>query len=314
MQIRCRISPDTEQYEDAMSQTVFSGRIVKALSGFYYVETENGISECRARGRLRGGMPPLVGDYVRFSLSAGKGMIEEICEESNRFIRPPAANIDVLVLIISSAVPAADTFVVDRVTAIAGIQNVPVLIVVNKTDLDCGEKLCGIYSRAGFPVISASAETGEGIDELKRAVYGKTAVFTGNSGVGKSSLLNRICPELQLRTGEISEKLGRGKHTTRHVELFKTDKNTYIGDTPGFSAFDLEEMDVSLKNRLPDAFPDFAPYACSCRFPDCVHIREPDCSVKQALAEGKIEKTRYQSYVQLYEAAKNIKAWANGKT
>lgn len=283
---------------------------MKSLSGFYYVETAGRtVVECRARGKLRKGNPPLVGDHVRFSVEKGKGMVEEILPETNRFVRPQVANVDVLVMIISAAIPAADPLTVDRVTAIAGVQEVPVLIVINKTDLDEGGTLRRIYTNAGFPVISASAETGEGVEELAASVRGKTAVFTGNSGVGKSSLLNAICAELALPTGEISEKLGRGRHTTRHVELYRISDDTCICDTPGFSAFDTECMDTALKDRLQMAFPEFGPYLGGCRFPDCAHLQEPDCAVKRALAEGKIEKTRYRSYVQLFEETKNLKPW-----
>ena len=226
-------------------------RIIKALSGFYYVQTPDGVVECRARGRFRKeGVSPLVGDFVRISRSGKSGTVEEILPRKNSFIRPAVANVDLLVLLASCAIPQTEPFLIDRVLAIAGQQGVEPLICVNKNDLEPGASLAGIYERAGFRVIVTSAETGEGMDELHAAISGKLSAFTGNSGVGKSSILNKLCPELHLAVGEVSEKLGRGRHTTRHIELYALGDDTFVADTPGFSSFDTERMDLVLKEQL----------------------------------------------------------------
>lgn len=288
-----------------------SGRIVKALSGFYYVlAADGGVTECRARGIFRKEhITPLVGDNVEFSVERGRGMVERIAPRRNSFVRPAVSNLDALVILASGANPVTDPFLIDRVAAIAGDRGVPILLCVNKVDLNDGEKLIGIYRRAGFAVFPTSAETGEGVEALRAAVRGKTVAFTGNSGVGKSSLLNCMDAEFSVKTGEVSEKLGRGRHTTRHVELYCLPDGTCVIDTPGFSSFDTEQMELILKENLQYAFPDFAPYLGHCRYHDCAHIHEPDCAVLRALQEGKIEPTRHASYVRLYESAKEIRLW-----
>ena len=285
-------------------------RIIKALSGFYYVQTEDGVVECRARGRFRRqDQSPLVGDFVRITRQGDKGVLEELLPRKNAFIRPAVANIDQLVVLASCAVPVTEPFLIDRVLAIAQLQNVPALVVVNKDDLAPAQPLAEIYRRAGVPVLVTSAETGEGIEALREALAGKLSCLTGNSGVGKSSLLNRACPQLQLPVGEVSEKLGRGRHTTRHIELYSLGSNTFVADTPGFSAFDTERMELVHKEQLQYAFPEFAPYLGHCQFPDCAHRKEPGCAVRKALAEGKIGQTRYSSYERLYELASQLKEW-----
>lgn len=285
-------------------------RIIKALSGFYYVQTEDGVVECRARGRFRRqDQSPLVGDFVRITRQGDKGVLEALLPRKNAFIRPAAANIDQLVVLASCAIPVTEPFLIDRVLAIAQLQNVPALVVVNKDDLAPAQPLAEIYRRAGVPVLVTSAETGEGIEALREALAGKLSCLTGNSGVGKSSLLNRACPQLQLPVGEVSEKLGRGRHTTRHIELYSLGSNTFVADTPGFSAFDTERMELVHKEQLQYAFPEFAPYLGHCQFPDCAHRKEPGCAVRKALAEGKIGQTRYSSYERLYELASQLKEW-----
>ena len=285
-------------------------RIIKALSGFYYVQTEDGVVECRARGRFRRqDQSPIVGDFVRITRQGDKGVLEALLPRKNAFIRPAVANIDQLVVLASCAIPVTEPFLIDRVLAIAQLQNVPALVVVNKDDLAPAQPLAEIYRRAGVPVLVTSAETGEGIEALREALAGKLSCLTGNSGVGKSSLLNRACPQLQLPVGEVSEKLGRGRHTTRHIELYSLGSNTFVADTPGFSAFDTERMERVHKEQLQYAFPEFAPYLGHCQFPDCAHRKEPGCAVRKALAEGKIGQTRYSSYERLYELASQLKEW-----
>ena len=285
-------------------------RIIKALSGFYYVQTEDGVVECRARGRFRRqDQSPLVGDFVRITRQADKGVLEALLPRKNAFIRPAVANIDQLVVLASCAIPVTEPFLIDRVLAIARLQNVPALVVVNKDDLAPAQPLAEIYRGAGVPVLVTSAETGEGIEALREALAGKLSCLTGNSGVGKSSLLNRACPQLCLPVGEVSEKLGRGRHTTRHIELYSLGADTFVADTPGFSAFDTERMELVHKEQLQYAFPEFVPYLGHCQFPDCAHRKEPGCAVRKALAEGKIGQTRYDSYERLYELASQIKEW-----
>lgn len=287
------------------------GIIIKALSGFYYVAAGAETVECRARGLFRlKGTSPLVGDRVEFSITGqGKGTIEKIYGRKNYFIRPAVANVDYLVIIAAAAIPVTDPYLIDRASAIAEHRGCKVLICINKVDLDPGDSLFEIYSTTGYKVIRTSAVTGQGIEELREVLKGTTSAFTGNSGVGKSSLLNALYPGFNIRVAEVSQKLGRGRHTTRHVELFSMDDNTFIADTPGFSSFDPEKMEPIRKEELQYAFPEFEPWLWGCRFKDCSHIKEPDCSVLQALAEGKIHPSRHSSYIRLFELATQIKEW-----
>ena len=286
------------------------GRILRSLSGFYDVQTPGGLITCRARGILRkAGNSPLTGDLVEISVEKGKGMVERILPRKNHFIRPAVANVDALVVFAANVNPVTEPFLIDRVAAIAGDQNVDVYLCVNKCDLDPAYDLVRIYEHAGFPVICTSAETGEGVQELRSLLEGKLTAFTGNSGVGKSSILNRLAPELKLETGEVSEKLGRGRHTTRHVELYRLGEDTYVADTPGFSSFDTDQMELILKENLQYAFPDFGSFIGKCRFDDCSHRKEPDCAVRAAVETGDIEASRYESYLKLYEKSSQIKAW-----
>ena len=287
-----------------------TGRIIRSLSGFYEVRTPAGTVTCRARGSLRRTNEiPLTGDMVEITVEKGKGMVEKILPRRNQFVRPAVANVDTLVVFAANTNPVTEPFLIDRVAAIAGDQEVEVILCVNKCDLDPAEDLLRIYTNAGFCCIAASAETGEGVEQLRQLIRGKLVAFTGNSGVGKSSILNRLCPELNLPTGEVSEKLGRGRHTTRHVELYDLGEETYVADTPGFSSFDTDQMDVILKENLQYAFPDFREHIGSCQFRDCTHRKEPGCAVRAALVAGEIEQTRYDSYLRLYEKASQIKEW-----
>ena len=286
------------------------GRIIRSLSGFYDVQLPEGVVICRGRGILRKEqITPLTGDLVEITLEGGKGMVETVLPRSNSFIRPAVANVDALVLFAANVNPVTEPFLIDRVAAIAGDQNVPCILCVNKSDLDPAEQLQAIYKKAGFPVICTSAKTGQGIEELRQALKGKLTAFTGNSGVGKSSILNCLCPELTLATGEVSEKLGRGRHTTRHVELYCLGDDTYVMDTPGFSSFDTDQMDVILKENLQYSFPDFAPCLGRCQFADCTHRSEPGCAVRARVEAGQISASRYDSYLRLYEKSAQIKQW-----
>ncbi len=287
-----------------------TGRIVRSLSGFYDVQTASGVVTCRARASLRRfSDSPLTGDMVEITVERGKGMVERILPRKNAFVRPAVANVDALVVFAANVNPVTEPFLIDRVAAIAGDREVPVYICVNKCDLDPAVDLVKIYRHAGFSVIPTSAETGEGVEQLRQLLRGKLTAFTGNSGVGKSSILNRLCPGLMLPTGTVSEKLGRGRHTTRHVELYRLDEDTYVADTPGFSSFDTDQMELLLKENLQYAFADFAPYLGKCQFHDCTHRAEPGCAVHSAVEDGSLEKTRYDSYLRLYEKASQIKQW-----
>ena len=291
------------------------GIIMKALSGFYYVDDGQTVTACRGRGRLRRDkVTPLVGDRVRFTpLENGSGALEEILPRKNEFFRPAVANIDQLVVIASQAIPVTDPFLIDRVAAIAESRGCDVVVCVNKCDLADGEPLAAIYRAAGFRTLMVSAETGEGMEELRQAITGKVSAFTGNSGVGKSSILNVLDPQFALATGDVSQKLGRGRHTTRHVELLRLSCGALVADTPGFSSFDVDRMELARAEDLQYAFREFAPYLDKCRFQDCAHVKEKGCAVLEALAQGKIQPTRHQSYVRLYQQAKAVPDWERRK-
>ena len=290
------------------------GHIQKALSGFYYVKCDDGKSvQCKARGKFRkDGVTPLVGDFVEISdLGNGEGRVETILPRRNCFDRPSVANIDQLVIICSNAIPKTEPYLVDRMTAIAALKNCDVLLCINKVDLDPAQELLDYYTGAGFSPICVSAETGYGIDTLRAAISGKLSAFTGNSGVGKSSILNALDPNFQIKVGEVSTALGRGKHTTRHVELYTLCDGAEVIDTPGFSSFEAEELNLELKHRLAETFPEFAPYADACRFVGCSHTKEKGCAVLDAVRCGKIVKGRHESYVRLYNELKDLKEWEN---
>lgn len=287
------------------------GRIIKSLSGFYYVQTADSVLECRARGKFRlDGTSPLVGDRVLCSAEdSRRGRIDRVLERKNWFVRPAVANIDELVFVASGTNPVTDPFLIDRVSVIAAESNCDLLVCVNKIDLHPAEELYAICAKAGIPVLRTSAESGEGIEVLAQRLKGKTSAFTGNSGVGKSSLLNRLLPEVHVQTAEVSEKLGRGKHTTRHVELFCLGEDSYIADTPGFASFEIEMMKSIAKEDLAEDFSDFQPYLGKCRFHNCAHLKEPGCAVTEALKRGEIHPSRYRSYQRLYELCAQQKFW-----
>lgn len=292
------------------------GVIIKSLSGFYTVSVGNSIVECKARGRFRhDGFIPLVGDRVELTIDAqGKGRIDSVLERRNAFIRPAVANVDQIVMFAAAVNPVTDPFLIDRVMAIAENAGCEAVICLNKCDLDAAERLYEIYRTVGCRVIRTSAETGLGMDELRNAIRGRTSAFTGNSGVGKSSILNRLMPELRLQTGAVSEKLGRGKHTTRHVELYALGDETYVADTPGFASFEVDMVEPISCENLQFAFREFRPYIGQCRFSDCAHLHEPGCAILEALEQGKIAPERHQSYAKLYEIAQNTHEWEKKKT
>lgn len=292
-----------------------TGRIVKALSGFYYVDIgEEPPVPCRGRGRLRlQKLTPLVGDRVEISrLDDGTGMVDTVLPRKNQFRRPMVANIDQMVIIASGAIPVTDPFLIDRMAAMAEWKGCEVLICFNKCDLDRADGLAAVYREAGFPTLQVSAETGDGISELAAAIAGKVSTFTGNSGVGKSSILNALQPGFGLEVGDVSDKLGRGRHTTRHVEQFPV-AGGLAADTPGFSAFDVERMEAIPKEELAWAFREFRPFLEECRFQGCAHVKERGCAVREAVAAGKIAPSRHKSYVRLYEQAKEIPDWEKRK-
>ena len=294
---------------------MIEGRIQKALSGFYYVDTGSEVLTCRARGKFRkDGVSPLVGDRVEVrELGNGEGFVERICPRKNAFARPAVANIDQLVIIGSGAIPKTDPFLIDRVAAIAALKGCEAIILLNKCDLDRADDLYDLYRAAGFQTLRVSAETGEGLEELKPLIAGKLSAFTGNSGVGKSSVLNALDPAFDLKVGEISEALGRGRHTTRHVELFKLSCGAEIVDSPGFSSFETDELNLEWKRRLPETFREFAPYLGQCRFVGCSHTKEKGCAVLEAVRRGDIQKKRHESYLRLYEELKPLKDWQENK-
>ena len=291
------------------------GRIEKALSGFYYVNTGGETLQCRARGKFRReGLSPLVGDWVQVrELGNGEGFVEAVEARRNQFTRPAAANIDQMVILASAAIPVTEPYLIDRIASIAALKGCQVLLCLNKCDLDSADELYDIYSRSAIPVLRVRAVTGQGLDALREAIRGKLSAFTGNSGVGKSSVLNALLPSLALPVGEVSKALGRGRHTTRHVELFSLGEDTYIIDTPGFSSFDTAEMDLALKQHLPDTFPEFAPYVSDCRFTGCTHTKEKGCRVLQAVKDGLIPASRHRSYVRLHDELKDVKEWQQKK-
>ena len=291
---------------------MIEGIILKGIGGFYYVDTAEGLIECKARGRFRKTVgKPIVGDRVTLEIQPedGTGYLQTIAPRKNSLIRPAVANLDLVVAVASAAPPVTDPFLIDKVTAIAVHKNMDALVVINKTDANPGDELYETYRRSGIEVLRVSAHTGEGIDALRERIRGRVSAFAGNSGVGKSSVLNRLDSSFGAEVGAISDKIGRGKHTTRHVEMFPLDEDTYVIDTPGFSSFDTEELDLELKARLPETFPEFAPYLGQCRFVGCSHVKEKGCAVLQAVKDGRIPASRHRSYVRLYDELKDLRDW-----
>lgn len=284
------------------------GKIIKGIAGFYYVDSEDGIFECKAKGIFRNkNVKPLVGDNVKFEVTHEgdkEGNITDILERENELIRPAVANIDQAMIVFALKAPNPNLNLLDKFLVVMEYQNIETIICFNKTDIgdkDFADELATIYRNAGYKVIFTSATENEGVEEVKKALKGKSTVFAGPSGVGKSSMLNAIKQDAVMETGELSEKIDRGKHTTRHSEIFKTDDDTYVFDTPGFGSLFIPGM---TKEKLEDCFPEFSLYTNECRFIGCAHIDEPDCAVKVALEEGKINESRYESYKAFYNELK----------
>jgi len=284
------------------------GKIIKGIAGFYYVDSSDGVFQCKAKGIFRNkSIKPLVGDNVEFEITHEEdkeGNITEILERGNELIRPAVANIDQAMIVFALKAPNPNVNLLDKLLVCMEYQNIETIICFNKTDIadkDFAEDLASIYRNAGYKVLFTSATENEGVEEVKKALKGKSTVFAGPSGVGKSSMLNAIKEDAVMETGDISEKIGRGKHTTRHSEIFKTDDDTYVFDTPGFGSVFIPGM---TKERLEDCFPEFSLYTNECRFIGCAHINEPDCAVKDALVENKIAESRYESYKAFYEELK----------
>ena len=287
------------------------GIIIKGIGGFYYVEAADGIIyECKARGVFRKEkITPLAGDKVEISVDENnKNSIDKIYKRRNMFKRPPIANVDKLVIVSSVCDPRPNLLIIDRLTAVAVYKNVEPIIVFTKNDLQSSDEYIEIYKNAGFKTFAVSNETGEGIGEIKAVIENGVCVFTGNSGVGKSSLINRMYPDFALETGEISKKLGRGRHTTRHVELLNIN-NGYIADTPGFSSLDFETNDLIKKDELAFCFPDFSDYIDSCKFSTCAHVNDKGCRLIEAVNNGDVMRSRHESYVTMYNEVKDIKDW-----
>ena len=288
------------------------GKIVKGISGFYYIYVAGtGIYECKAKGAFRKQkIKPLVGDNVEIAVideQEKKGNVEKILERKNELIRPAVANIDMALVIFAAAKPDPNFNLLDRFLCMMEYQNIPVTICFNKKDFvnqDEIEHLKSIYKPAGYNVLFTSTKSGEGIDDIKNLLKGKTATVAGPSGVGKSSIINMLQDGVVMETGVISTKIERGKHTTRHSEIIPVMKDSFIMDTPGFSSMDVPGFE---KEELWTCYPEFREYEPYCRFQGCSHINEPDCGVKSALDEGKISQVRYENYKLLYEELKNIR-------
>ena len=278
--------------------------IVKGIGGFYYVKTADGIVECRAKGIFRRrGVTPVAGDRVRLEHETGTAVIAEILPRKNVFVRPPVANVDQFFIVASTVQPVPSTLVIDKLSAIAVDRGAQPVLVITKGDLYGADTLAKCYSTAGFPVLCVNAATGEGLAPLRDMLAGKLSVFSGNSGVGKSTLLGALMPGCELETAEISQKLGRGRHTTREVVLYEA-HGGLVADTPGFASLDMARAAAIPKENLELAFPDIARLFGQCRFTGCSHLSEVGCAVREAVHRGEIARTRYESYAALYEQAK----------
>ncbi len=293
------------------------GKIMKGVGGFYYVRPHHDINnvlfECKAKGIFRNKkIKPSVGDDVEFEITdsaALTGNITAVHERKNTLIRPAVTNVDQAVIIFALSEPEPNFNLLDRFLIMMAMQGVSTIICLNKSDLkdgSYGEEKKSIYEQAGYRVVICSTYDGSGMDVLRELVHGKTTVFAGPSGVGKSSILNSLKPEAEVKTGNLSEKIKRGKHTTRHSELIWIKNDTYIMDTPGFSSLYIPDMEEA---ELKEYYGEFSPYSPECRYNGCLHINEPDCKVKLALEKGFISRLRYDNYIQIYNEIKNRRKW-----
>lgn len=286
------------------------GTIIKGIGGFYYIEVADVIYECKPRGIFRKNkIAPLPGDRVKITINDGaENTIDEILPRRNVLVRPPIANIDRLFVVASVCEPKPNTLVIDKLIAIAEKNGIEPIIVITKTDLGDYSELEEIYTTAGFETVITSSQTGGGTERIKELIEGHISAFAGNTGVGKSSLLNTIDKTLALQTGKISDKLGRGRHTTRHIELFKV-CGGYIADTPGFSSIDFQNAEKILKDELPFCFREFKEYLGTCKFSTCSHTHDKGCRIAEAVSEGNVHKSRHENYIAMYNEVKDLKEW-----
>lgn len=294
-----------------MSVNFTEGLILKSIGGLYFTETPLGILECKARGIFRKmNISPCVGDRVKIEeIADNTGIIAEIYERKNSIIRPPFANLDCIIFVISTCEPAPNFELLDKFIAIAEYKDIASIIAVTKRDLLVNNEIKAVYKNSGAEIFEIDYDNPETYQKLYDFLGGKISTFTGNTGAGKSTLLNHLDSRFQIETGEISKKLGRGRHTTRHVELYKLDNGGYVADTPGFSTFDTNKYDIIFKDKLELCFREFEPYLGECRFQGCSHTKEKGCAVISAVENGEIPKSRHYSYLTMYEDAKNIKEW-----
>lgn len=294
-----------------MAEKILDGVIIKGIGGFYYVEAAGEVFECKARGAFRKKkITPLAGDNVKITIrDVGENTIDEIKDRKNFLLRPPVANIDTLIIVSSIKEPVPSLLVIDKLTAIAVDKGIKPCVVFTKSDLADTSEYESVYRKSGIPVTSVCNKTGDGVEDVKKMIGNGITVFTGNTGVGKSSLLNAIDPHFELATGEISDKLGRGRHTTREVTLYHV-CDGMVADTPGFSSLDIQESsEVIVKENLPFCFPEFSEYLGKCKFTSCSHTVEKGCLILDAVKEGSIHAKRHESYVSMYNDVKHLKEW-----
>ncbi len=303
-----KILPKNKQKIMATKE-VSVGTIIKSIGGLYTVKSFDGMLECKARGKFRkDNVSPVVGDSVEVS----NGVIEKILPRKNYIIRPPLANLDIMVFVTSMVKPSPNLTLLDKFIAICEFKGITPIVALTKVDLASYQNVYNIYSKVGIEVFVIDYDTPKVVENLKEKLANKISAFTGNSGVGKSTLLNAIDSSLNIPTGEISEKLGRGRHTTRHAELYPLDNGGLIADTPGFSTFETNKYDIIKKERLAECFREFTPYLGKCKFNDCSHTKEKGCAILEAVQSGEVSQSRHNSYCEMFEEAKLLKDWEIG--